>query len=288
MEASPSQVRRRRGDARPRERWRRGSGSNGRSTPRAASSSPRRSSRIPSAAAAKGTDDASDDASSDEFRALATFWARLRGFTALGSAEAELDGVRDLVGARGARACDDGADDVPIIADDDDAPPAPATGERELAFVAAARAFFGVMFLPNSRQLHRALITSRKKLGARGASLAESALLAETSAAIDDALAELKGDAIDGRPTATVMRPATALASVNMVQPQGWAERRVLRGVAVRAASLIAAGKRPRRTHPTGSRVFPPSFSPTRASPLRVRSTRLSRSLFFAPNKRSR
>ena len=132
--------------------------------------------RIPSAAAAKGTDDASDDdASSDEFRAaLATFWARLRGFTALGSAEAELDGVRDLVGALAAlaRACDrDGADDVPIADDDvnDDAPPAPPTGARELAFVAAARAFFGVMFLPNSRQLHRALITSRKKLGARGA-----------------------------------------------------------------------------------------------------------------------
>ena len=161
-------------------------------------------------------------------------------------------------------------------ADDDDAPPAPATGERELAFVAAARAFFGVMFLPNSRQLHRALITSRKKLGTRGAQLAESALLAETSAAIDDALAELMGerDAL-GRPTATVMRPATALASVNMVQPQGWAERRVLRGVAVRAASLIAAGKRRR---PTG-RVFlllPRPF-PTRASPPRVRSTRLSR-----------
>ena len=222
--------------------------------------------RIPSAAAAKGTDDASDDdASSDEFRAaLATFWARLRGFTALGSAEAELDGVRDLVGALAAlaRACDR-ADDVPIADDDvnDDAPPAPATGERELAFVAAARAFFGVMFLPNSRQLHRALITSRKKLGARGASLAESALLAETSAAIDDALAELKGDAIDGRPTATVMRPATALASVNMVQPQGWAERRVLRGVAVRAASLVAAGKRRRST--IFSRVFlsSPSFS---------------------------
>ena len=226
--------------------------------------------RIPSAAAAKGTDDASDDdASSDEFRAaLATFWARLRGFTALGSAEAELHGVHDLVGALAALApprdrapsADDGAR-VPIIADDDDAPPAPATGERELAFVAAARAFFGVMFLPNSRQLHRALITSRKKLGARGASLAESALLAETSAAIDDALAELKGDAIDGRPTATVMRPATALASVNMVQPQGWAERRVLRGVAVRAASLVAAGKRRRST--IFSRVFlsSPSFS---------------------------
>ena len=247
--------------------------------------------RIPSAAAAKGTDDASSD---DFHAALAAFWARLRGFTALGSAEAELHGVHDLVGALAAlaRACDrapssdDGAR-VPI-ADDDDAPPAPATGERELAFVAAARAFFGVMFLPNSRQLHRALITSRKKLGTRGAQLAESALLAETSAAIDDALAELMGerDAL-GRPTATVMRPATALASVNMVQPQGWAERRVLRGVAVRAASLIAAGERPRRTRPTGSRVFPPSFSPTRASPLRVRSTRLSRSLFFAPNKRS-
>ena len=144
--------------------------------------------RIPSAAAAKGTDDASSD---DFHAALAAFWARLRGFTALGSAEAELDGVHDLVGALAAlaRACDrDGDDgDVPIADDDDDdAPPAPATGERELAFVAAARAFFGVMFLPNSRQLHRALITSRKKLGARGAQLAESALLAETSAAIDE------------------------------------------------------------------------------------------------------
>lgn len=224
--------------------------------------------RIPSAAAAKGTDDASDDASSDDFRAaLATFWARLRGFTALGSAEAELDGVRDLVGALAAlaRACDR-ADDVPIADDDDDAPPAPPTGGRELAFVAAARAFFGVMFLPNSRQLHRALITSRKKLGARGASLAEIALLAETSASIDDALAELKGDAIDGRPTATVMRPATALASVNMVQPQGWAERRVLRGVAVRAASLVAAGKRRRRR--SFREFFPPSFSPPGLAPL--------------------
>lgn len=237
--------------------------------------------RIPSAAAAKGTDDASDDATSDDFHAaLAAFWARLRGFAALGSAEAELHGVHDLVGALAAlaRACDrtPGADDgarVPI-ADDDDAPPAPATGERELAFVAAARAFFGVMFLPNSRQLHRALITSRKKLGARGARLAETALLAETSAAIDDALAELKGNR-DGRPfngclsTATAMRPATALASVNMVQPRGLAERRVLRGVAVRAASLIAAGERRR---PTG-RVFLllPRVFPTRASPPRAR-----------------
>ena len=87
--------------------------------------------RIPSAAAAKGTDDASSD---DFHAALAAFWARLRGFTALGSAEAELHGVHDLVGALAALApqrdrapsADDGAR-VPIIADDDDAPPAPAT-----------------------------------------------------------------------------------------------------------------------------------------------------------------
>ena len=145
------------------------------------------------------------------------------------------------------------------------------------------------MFLPNSRQLHRALITSRKKLGARGASLAESALLAETSAAIDESLAELMGERNAlGRPTATVMRPATALASVNMVQPQGWAERRVLRGVAVRAASLVAAGKRRRSTifsrvflsspsfsHPGSPRSRP--FDPAFATALALRLTKRSR-----------
>ena len=64
--------------------------------------------------------------------------------------------------------------------------------DSRAGFVAAARAFFGVMFLPNSRQLHRALITSRKKLGSgRGAQLAELALLQETSTAIDAATDEL-------------------------------------------------------------------------------------------------
>jgi hypothetical protein len=94
------------------------------------------------------------------------------------------------------------------------------------------------MFLPNSRQLHRALITSRKKLGSgRGAQLAELALLEETSTAIDAAT-----EADDPQSIAASMRPATALASVNMVQPQSGTERRVLRGVAVRAAALIARG----------------------------------------------
>ena len=145
---------------------------------------------IESAAAASDGDCEAHDA---EFAgALGAFWTTTRSFTTLGSAEAELDGVRGLVESLAAlaRACDapggiDVGDDATAAArfdDDDDVPPAPARGARELAFVAAARAFFGLMFLPNSRQLHRALITSRKKLGSgRGAQLAELALLEETS-----------------------------------------------------------------------------------------------------------
>lgn len=128
---------------------------------------------IESAAAASDGDCEAHDA---EFAAaLGAFWTTTRSFTTLGSAEAELDGVRGLVESLAAlaRACDapggiEVRDDATAAArfdDDDDVPPAPARGARELAFVAAARAFFGVMFLPNSRQLHRALITSRKKLG---------------------------------------------------------------------------------------------------------------------------
>ena len=143
--------------------------------------------------------------------------------------------------------------------DDDDVPPAPARGARELAFVAAARAFFGLMFLQNSRQLHRALITSRKKLGSgRGAQLAELAMLEETSAAIDAAT-----DEDDPQSTAASMRPATALASVNMVQPQSGTERRVLRGVAVRAAALIARGAHQSFNH------FPSGPAHTRPYPCR-------------------
>ena len=218
-----------------------------------------------SAAAASDGDCEAHDA---EFAgALGAFWTTTRSFTTLGSAEAELDGVRGLVESLAAlaRACDapggiDVGDDATAAArfdDDDDVPPAPARGARELAFVAAARAFFGVMFLPNSRQLHRALITSRKKLGSgRGAQLAELALLQETSAAIDEATA-------DPQSTAASMRPATALASVNMVQPQSGTERRVLRGVAVRAAALIARGAHQSFNH------FPSRPAPTRPYPCR-------------------
>ena len=220
-----------------------------------------------SAAAASDGDCEAHDA---EFAgALGAFWTTTRSFTTLGSAEAELDGVRGLVESLAAlaRACDapggiDVGDDATAAArfdDDDDVPPAPARGARELAFVAAARAFFGLMFLPNSRQLHRALITSRKKLGSgRGAQLAELALLEETSAAIDAAT-----DEDDPQSTAASMRPATALASVNMVQPQSGTERRVLRGVAVRAAALIARGAHQSFNH------FPSGPAPSRPYPCR-------------------
>ena len=74
-----------------------------------------------------------------------------------------------------------------------------------------------------------------------------------------DATALAKATAIDAateaddpQSIAASMRPATALASVNMVQPQSGTERRVLRGVAVRAAALIARG-----AHQSFNHFFP-------------------------------
>jgi hypothetical protein len=78
-------------------------------------------------------------------------------------------------------------------------------------------------------------------------------LLEETSAAIDAAT-----DEDDPQSTAASMRPATALASVNMVQPQSGTERRVLRGVAVRAAALIARGKHQSFNHFFPTRPYRP------------------------------
>jgi len=96
----------------------------------------------------------------------------------------------------------------------------------------------GLMFLANSRPVHRQLITTVRRLAPAGRVIAEAALDREILDALDAARSQ-QGVGATG---AGKLRPASPLASINGCQPQTGLEQRVLRRAAVPAAALIAEG----------------------------------------------
>ena len=211
-----------------------------------------------------------DDASSENARA---FKRALRAFTRLGSTFAEVEALRALVDAlvllaNGGRATKSArrdrragtsssigvggveADD----ADDDDA-----ELEPDAAFAPGVATFLALIFLENSRPLHRYVITSLRRFPPRARAVAEEALGSEILAAVAEA--RERGSDPDNRNRgggggggARMLRCATALASVNGCQPQTGMEQRVLRRGAVPIAALVAEGASSRR--PSGRALF--------------------------------
>lgn len=184
--------------------------------------------------------------------ASSSFVEGMRGFTILGSTYAEIEALKGLIdalvrlgrgGTDGSASCTSGGgascaqtpNDVggshgSGVDDDADAcVPHP-------SFEACARVFLGVMFLGNSRPLHRHLITSVRRLPPAARAMAEAALIEE----VLDALAQGRRCAGSG---AAKLRSMTALASINGCQPQTGMEQRVMRRVAVPAAALVAEGE---------------------------------------------
>ena len=111
-----------------------------------------------------------------------------------------------------------------------------------------------IMFLPNSRPLHRHLITSVRRFPPDARVVAEAALNREVAAAIAGARGGGSGNNNNNgkggaaapqhhQHGASKLRPMTTLASINGCQPQTGMEQRVLRRVAVPAAALIAEGE---------------------------------------------
>ena len=208
-----------------------------------------------------------DDASSENARA---FKRALRAFTRLGSTFAEVEALRALVDAlvllanggratksarRDRRAGTSSSSSIAVDADDDD----DAELEPDAAFAPGVATFLALIFLENSRPLHRYVITSLRRFPPRARAVAEEALGSEILAAVAEA--RERGSDPDNRNRgggggggARMLRCATALASVNGCQPQTGMEQRVLRRGAVPIAALVAEGASSRR--PSGRALF--------------------------------
>lgn len=187
------------------------------------------------------------------------FKRALRHFTTLGSTYAEMESLKGLIDmlvklGRGAGGASAGASDgkscpgasaggIAAVSvtkqkggprggalDDSDCVPDP-------AFEEAVGLFLGLLFLANSRPLHRHLITSVRRFPPNARVVAEAALDGEVAAAIG----AVRG--MQGVHGASKLRPMTTLASINGCQPQTGMEQRVLRRAAVPAAALIAEGE---------------------------------------------
>ena len=104
-----------------------------------------------------------------------------------------------------------------------------------------------VLFLPNSRPLHRAIVTAPRAFPPRARSDAEKALvgaLGDRVAAAREPLSSLeKKETASGHGhSAARLRVLGVVFSVASCQPQTAADRRVVRAVAVDAAALIGEG----------------------------------------------
>ena len=104
-----------------------------------------------------------------------------------------------------------------------------------------------VLFLPNSRPLHRAIVTAPRAFPPRARSDAEKALvgaLGDRVAAAREPLSSLekKETASSHGHSAARLRVLGVVFSVASCQPQTAADRRVVRAVAVDAAALIGEG----------------------------------------------
>jgi len=122
--------------------------------------------------------------------------------------------------------------------------PAPVSPAASLpVFHDAARVFLGMLFLANSRPLHRHLVACIRRFPTQlSRAGAEAALLAECRAALK---ASARRHSSRPQPAAERLRPLAALASVDGCHPKTDAQRRVLRGVAVDAAAVVAEGAGP-------------------------------------------
>jgi len=133
------------------------------------------------------------------------------------------------------------------------APPAVAANQDatrepiEPAYSLCLDCVLDVLFLPNSRPLHRAIVTAPRAFPPRARSDAEKALvgaLGDRVAAAREPLSSLeKKETASGHGHgAARLRVLGVVFSVASCQPQTAADRRVVRAVAVYAAALIGEG----------------------------------------------
>jgi len=197
------------------------------------------------AAAGAGASATADDAPTPTHPADA-FKRAMRRFTTLGSTYAEMESLQELIDilvelAGGPRAGARAGDATSAEGRVQRAPETDAIDETRARtpspeFAPAARVFLGMLFLSNSRPIHRHLITSARRFPPAAREAAERALDEEVASAMAAA------DDDDEASGAGRMRPLAALASVNGCQPQTGMEQRVLRRAAVPAAALVARG----------------------------------------------
>ena len=156
----------------------------------------------------------------------------------------------------------------------------------EPAFGRCLACMLDVLFLPNSRPLHRAVLAAPRAFPPRARIRAEKALV---SALRDRIAGARSAEASTEASGAARLRVLGVLFSVASCQPQTAVERRVVRAVAVDAAALIgegaaaAATKNTRSVFSRATRVsvpFSSRFRETRASARRPKMTRLERDEF--------
>ena len=195
------------------------------------------------AAAGAGASATADDAPTPTHPADA-FKRAMRRFTTLGSTYAEMESLQELIDilvelAGGPRARAPATPRRPRAASDALPKPTRSTRrarKRHRPSSRPPRAYSSMLFLSNSRPIHRHLITSARRFPPAAREAAERALDEEVASA----LARAADD--DEASGAGRMRPLAALASVNGCQPQTGMEQRVLRRAAVPAAALVARG----------------------------------------------
>ena len=147
------------------------------------------------------------------------------------------------------------------------APPAVAANQDatrepiEPAYSLCLDCVLDVLFLPNSRPLHRAIVTAPRAFPPRARSDAEKALvgaLGDRVAAAREPLSSLeKKETASGHGHgAARLRVLGVVFSVASCQPQTAADRRVVRAVAVDAAALIGEGAALRRFFSRETRRF--------------------------------
>ena len=139
-----------------------------------------------------------------------------------------------------------------------------------------------VLFLPNSRPLHRAIVTAPRAFPPRARSDAEKALvgaLGDRVAAAREPLSSLekKETASSHGHSAARLRVLGVVFSVASCQPQTAADRRVVRAVAVDAAALIGEGAAPRRFFSSSLREGSLSVSPVASNAKRPRHPKMRR-----------
>ena len=164
------------------------------------------------------------------------------------------------------------------------APPAVAANQDatrepiEPAYSLCLECVLDVLFMPNSRPLHRAIVTAPRAFPPRARNDAYKALVG----ALGDRVAAArepffrKTASGDGHGAAR-LRVLGVVFSVASCQPQTAADRRVVRAVAVDAAALIGEGAAPRRFFSSSLREGSLSVSPVASNAKRPRHPKMRR-----------